>query len=153
MLPSVIDHNLVTTEDKKKHRSGLNPLLTQTVESFPIIAAGLTLTEEMERLLQPVSSPLPLDLTEVHAVDVGHLLPLLDGPAGHQVVHLPHVDPDSVGAAGVVEVTPNDRKDAAADGLLSREMGRRGLPSILSPSPPLPSRAAVWPFHEGRGRK
>ena len=71
----------------------------------------------MERLLQPVSPSLPLDLTEVHAVDVGHLLPLLDGPAGHQVVDLPHVDPDSVGAAGVVEVTPDNREDATANRL------------------------------------
>ena len=71
----------------------------------------------MEGLLEPLSPPLPVDLTEVHAVDVGHLLPGLDGPAGQEVVHLPHVDPDRVGVAGVVEVAPDDREDSAPDGL------------------------------------
>ena len=73
----------------------------------------------MERLLEPGSPPLPVDLTEVHAVDVRHLLPGQDGPAGHQVVHLPHVDPDRVGVAGVVEVTPDDGEDSTADCLQS----------------------------------
>ena len=73
----------------------------------------------MEGLLEPLSPPLPVDLTEVHAVDVGHLLPGLDGPAGQEVVHLPHVDPDCVGVAGVVEEAPDDREDSAADGLES----------------------------------
>ena len=54
--------------------------------------------------MQPVPPVLSLDLTEVHAVDVRHLGPPGDGGAGHHVVHLAHVDPDCVRAAGVVEV-------------------------------------------------
>ena len=70
----------------------------------------------MEGLQEPLSPPLPVDLTEVHAVDVSHFLPGLDGPAGQEVVHLPHVDPDRVGVTGVVEVASDDREDSAADG-------------------------------------
>ena len=98
-------------------RTSLSNFLTQTVEGFPVTGAGLALAEEMERLLQPGSPPLPVDLAEVHAVDVRHLLPGQDGPAAHQVVQLPHVDPDSVGVAGVVEVAPDDWEDSTADGL------------------------------------
>ena len=65
-------------------------------------------------------------MIEVHAVDVRHLLPGLDGPAGHQVVHLPHVDPDRVGVAGVVEVAPDDWEDSTPDGLQSNLIVQAG---------------------------
>ena len=56
---------------------------------------------------EPVPPPLPRDLREVHAVDVRDLLPPGDGGAGHHVVHLPHVHPDCVRAARVVEEASN----------------------------------------------
>ena len=76
--------------------------------------ASLALAPEVEGLLQPSPPALPLDLREVHAVDVRQLLPGQHRPAGHQVVDLPHVEPDGVGGAGVVEVTPDDRINSTA---------------------------------------
>ena len=84
-------------------KTSLSNFLTQTVEGFPVTGAGLALAEEMERLLQPGSPPLPVDLAEVHAVDVRHLLPGHHRPAGHQVVDPPHIESDRVGGTGVVE--------------------------------------------------
>ena len=88
--------------------------LTQNIKSLPVVEAGLALAPEVEGLLQPVSPPGPGDLTEVHAVDVGHLLPGPHRPAGHQVVDPAHVEPYRVGGAGVIEEAADDRIDSAA---------------------------------------
>ena len=60
---------------------------------------------KVKGLPQPLPPVLRLDLTVVHAVDVSHLLPLLDGVAGHHVVHLTHIHSHCVWTTRVIEVT------------------------------------------------
>ena len=79
------------------------------IKSFPILLTSSALALEVKRLPQPLSPVLRLDLTVVHAVDVSHLLPRLDGVAGHHVVHLANIDPHSVWTTGVIEITAYHR--------------------------------------------